>query len=74
MAAISVSIQRGNDGFHISDFTVAANAPATGDAEFRFNTADANSVNLTRKDLNQMLEAFTRWVNSGPIFTTTPVL
>jgi hypothetical protein len=74
MAAISFSTTRGVDGFKISDFTFGTLAPNAGDVEFRFNTTDTNSAVLTRKDLVQILEAFTRVIESGPIFTTTPVL
>lgn len=74
MAATSYSINRGNDGFHISDFTVGTLAPNANDVELRINTTDANSVNLTRKDVIQILEAFMRLIESGPLFTTTPVL
>jgi len=74
MAGISFSIKRGNDGFKISDFTTGALAPNADDIEFRFNTTDLNAAVLTRKDLIKALEAFERLIESGPIFTTTPVL
>jgi hypothetical protein len=74
MAAISFSIKRGVDGFKISDFTIGVLAPNADDIEFRFNTTDTNAALLTRKDLHKALEAFERAVESGPIFTTTPVL
>jgi len=74
MAATSYSIKRGVDGFKISDFTVGVLAPNADDIELRINTTDALGVNLTRKDVVQILEAFERLIESGPLFTTTPVL
>jgi hypothetical protein len=74
MAAISFSINRGVDGFKISDLTTGVLAPNANDIEFRFNTTDALGAVLTRKDLIKALEAFERAIESGPIFTTTPVL
>jgi hypothetical protein len=62
MAAISLSVNRGVDGFKISDFTVGVLAPNANDVELRFNTTDANAATVTRKDLVQALEAFTRAV------------
>ncbi len=74
MAAISFSIKRGNDGFKIADFTSGVLAPNADDIEFRFNTTDSNAAVLTRKDLVKALEAFLRLIESGPTFTTTPIL
>jgi hypothetical protein len=74
MAAVSFSIKRGNDGFHISDFTYGVLAPNADDVELRINTTDSNGVVLTRKDVFQILEAFDRLITSGPLFTTTPIL
>ncbi len=64
MAAIQISISRGNDGFKISDFTFGTSAPGTGDFEFRYNTTDGQSKAVTKKDLNIALEAFKRIINS----------
>jgi hypothetical protein len=74
MAAISFSINRGDDGFKISSFTIGVLAPNANDIEFRYNTTDTNGATVTRKDLIQALEAFERAIESGPLFTTTPVL
>jgi len=49
MAAISLTITTGKDGFRISDFTTGANAPSAGDFEFRFNTLDASSNKIMVK-------------------------
>lgn len=70
MAAISLSIQHGKDGFKINDFTVGVLAPGANDFEFRFNTADANSNVLTKKDILIALEAFERAVESDAFFIT----
>ena len=50
MAAISLSITRGKDGFAISDFTVGTLTPNAGDVELRFNTTDANSATMLMID------------------------
>lgn len=70
MAAISFQINRGVDGFKISDFTVGTVAPGAGDAQFCFNTTDTNSVTITRKDCVQFLEAFKRAIESDSLFFT----
>jgi hypothetical protein len=74
MASISFSIKRGVDGFKISDFTTGTLATNADDIELRFNTTDALGAVLTRKDVVKAIEAFERVLESGPIFTTTPVL
>jgi hypothetical protein len=51
MAAVSLSVSRGVDGFKISDVTIGTSAPGSGDIELRFNLTDTNSVNLTREDV-----------------------
>jgi hypothetical protein len=63
MTAVSIAINRGQSGFALSDFVVAASAPTgSADIEFRFQLLDANSVPLTRKDLHLALEAFERFI------------
>jgi hypothetical protein len=74
MAAVSFSIQRGNDGFSVSAFTVGTNAPAANDFEFRISSTDANGHALTRKDAIVALKAFERAILSGAIFSTAPPL
>ena len=74
MAAISVSINHGVDGFRITDFTFGTSAPGAGDIELRFNTTDASGNNLTRLNIRNALKAFERAYASGALFTTTPVL
>lgn len=64
MAAISLSIKRGVDGFKISDFTVSTLAPNANDIELRFNTTDANAAAVTMKDVVKALEAFERAVTT----------
>ena len=72
MAAVSFSIKRGKDGFKISDFTIGTLAPNADDFEVRINLTDANSVNVTRKDVIIALEAFERAIESGAIFSNKP--
>ena len=70
MAAISLSINRGVDGFKVNDYTIGVLAPNANDVELRYNTTDQNGANITRKDLVQILEAFMRAVEAGPSITT----
>lgn len=58
MAAISIAINRGDDGFKISSFTVGTQAPSTGDFQFCFNTTDQNSAVILEKDAIIALKAF----------------
>lgn len=77
MAAISFSINRGVDGFKLSDITVGTSAPGTGDIELRYNTTDQNAANVTRKDIVIALNAFARAIETGGAnvdFTTAPPL
>lgn len=75
MAAVSVTGYRGVDGFKISDFTFGTAVPtASFDWEFRFNTTDANSAVVTRKDLELVFRALERLFASGAIFKNTPIL
>lgn len=70
MAAISLSINRGLDGFRQDAFTVGTLAPNANDIEFRFNTTDATSTTITRKDLIVALESFIRAVESDSLYFT----
>jgi hypothetical protein len=74
MTAVSFIMSRGVDGFKMSDVTVAANAPASGDFEFRFNVLDTNSKNINDKDLYKALEAFKRWINTNGTTATSITL
>ena len=63
MTAVSIAINRGQSGFALSDFVIAASAPTgSADIEFRFQILDANSKALTREDLHLALDAFQRWL------------
>jgi hypothetical protein len=64
MAAISVSIKRGVDGFKISDFTVGTQAPNANDVELRFNTTDTNGAAVTMLDVQRALDAFERVITT----------
>lgn len=68
MAAVSYSINRGVDGFHISDYTHGALAPNANDIELRVNTTDANAVLLQIKDVVKALDAFARAIEDGTMF------
>jgi hypothetical protein len=74
MAGVSLSINRGVDGFKINDFTVGTAAPATADIELRYNVTDTNGKNLTRKDIILACQAFIRTLEQGQLVTNTPIL
>lgn len=75
MAAISIAINAGNDGFRVNDFTVGTAAPsASTDIELRWNTTDQNSNAITRKQVDIALKAFARAILSDAIFITPPGL
>lgn len=68
MAAFSYSINRGQDGFKITDYTHGTLAPNANDIELRVNTTDANSAALQVKDILKAMEAFKIAVMSEVIF------
>jgi hypothetical protein len=69
-----VAINRGRDGFKISDFTLGASSSASSDFELRVADLDAQSHTPTRKDIVISLKAMIRLIESGAIFTTFPPL
>ncbi len=69
-----VAINRGKDGFKISEFTLGTSTSASSDVELRIADLDAQSKTMTRKDIVIALKAFTRAIESGAIFTTFPPL
>jgi hypothetical protein len=74
MAALSLSIKRGRDGFLITDFTAGALAPNADDIEVRWNTTDLNGAGVTRKDVHNALLAFQRAFESDAMFVNPPGL
>lgn len=52
MTAVSLSVNRGVDGFTVSDITIGSTAPAAGDIQLCWNLLDTNSVALTREDFS----------------------
>lgn len=65
MAAISLSLAHGVDGMKISDFTAGTSAPGAGDFEFRANTTDTNSKNISRFEMIRALRGFIRALEEG---------
>jgi hypothetical protein len=72
--AVSFQINNGFDGFQLSQITVGTVAPGAGDIQFCWNTTDGAGNTITRKDLVIALKAFTRWLESGPLLSTSPPL
>jgi hypothetical protein len=68
------AINRGLDGFKISDFTTGSSSSAGSDIELRVADVDGQGKVMTRKDIVKALEAFERVMESGQIFTTFPPL
>lgn len=69
MANHFVSINRGESGTTMSDFTTGSSSTTTDDIELRI----ADGASLTRKDVLLALEAFQRWL-LDPLQTTFPVI
>jgi len=65
MAAISLSLAHGKFGNSIVDFTVGTSAPGAGDFEFRANTTDTNSKNISHYEMIVALRAFIRALEEG---------
>ena len=74
MADHFIAINRGKDGFKISDFTLGTSTSAASDFEFRIADLDGQSRAMTRKDAQVALEAIERLLASGAIFTNFPKL
>lgn len=69
-----VAINRGKDGFKISDFTFGTSSSSSSDVEIRIADLDGQSVAMTRKDVLIALEAFERYLANGGMFSTFPKL
>ena len=74
MADHFIAINRGNDGFKISDFTFDTAATPARDIELRIADLDGQGVAMTRKDVYKALEAFERILTNGAMFTNFPKL
>ena len=64
------AINRGNDGFRISDFTVGAASSAATDFELRVADLDGQGKTMTRKDVYKALEALERLFISDQFITS----
>jgi hypothetical protein len=73
MANTFVAINRGLDGFHISDYTIGAGSSAGSDIELRIAAVDGQGKVMTKKDIYDALIGFQRLVESGAIFWSPPV-
>lgn len=60
MANLYIGLNRGQEGFRPSDFTVGSSTGST-DVELRID----DSKSLTRKDVANMLCAFARYIESN---------
>lgn len=68
------AINRGLDGFKITDFVFGTSSSASSDIELRIADVDGQGKVMTRKDVVIALEAFKREILSGRIFQTFPPL
>lgn len=68
------AINRGNDGFKFSDFTLGTSTSASADFELRVADVDGQSKVVTRKDIMKALEAFERLFEQGGLQSTFPPL
>ena len=74
MADHFFAINRGKDGFKISDFVFDTSTTAAADFEFRVADVDGQGNAMTRQDAQKALEALERMFASGAVFTTFPKL
>ena len=74
MADHYFSINRGKDGFTLSDFTTGASSTAADDIELRIADLDGQGNVMTRKDVIKALRAFERQLESGALLTDFPGL
>jgi hypothetical protein len=68
MTAVSIAIARGVDVNKSANYTVTANAPTSLDVEVRYQLLDAQSKQLTKKDLLIALEGIIRAIEQGKGF------
>ena len=69
-----IGINRGKDGFKLSDFTTDTSSTSSLDIELRIADVDGQGRVMTRKDVLIALEAIERFLLSGRIGTTFPLL
>jgi hypothetical protein len=72
MSNHSFAINRGVEGFKVSDFTFGAASSAGSDIELRVADVDGQSKPLKRIDVIKALEALKNMFESGRTFTTFP--
>ena len=72
MANHYIAINRGVNGSKISDFTLGSSSASSADIELRIADVDGGGKVLNRKDVVIALEAFTRALLSGAIYTGFP--
>ena len=74
MANTYIAINRGLDGFNLSDFVVGTATTAAADIELRIASVDGQGNVLTRMDVTKALMAFERAIAEGSFVTTAPPL
>lgn len=68
-----IAINRGKDGFKLSDFTTGTSTSAASDIELRIADVDGQGNPMTKKDVQIALEAFERFL-MGRLGSTFPPL
>lgn len=66
---LSLSLNRGQEGFRLDEIVVGTSAPGTGNFEFRMNAVDSNSNTILRLDAIRALKAFIRVLESQGTYT-----
>lgn len=74
MADHFIAIDKGKDGFKISDLTFGTASTPARDIELRIADLDGQGRPMTRKDVLIALEAFERALTSGALYTNFPKL
>ena len=69
-----VALNRGVEGFKISDFTFGTSSSASTDIELRIADVDGQGKVMKRKEIIVALKAFERELLSGKMFSNFPPL
>jgi hypothetical protein len=73
MANTFIAINRGNDGFRYSDFTIGTVTSAATDFELRIAGVDGTGATPTKKDVYNALKAFMRALEDPNLLNIPPL-
>ena len=68
---VFIGVTVGPSPYKHTDISIGSTTAVGADIELRVNATDANSINITRKQIIEALEAFDLVVNSNGVYTTS---